>query len=245
MSDYFDGSRVLVPVDLSREDWEDLEPVELLSSTDVLLLGFYPVKDQVSLAQAREQLGEKAQRRLEILNDKFFDLGIEPESELVFSENFSDAVDRVAVEKNCSAILTWNQRMVFEKIGVLLKCKHSIDHVISATVWLMIDQQQEIVFVHFLEEGIDDETREKRKSVLKSNLDYLCDRGFDRDQLKIRMVVVDDPEEAMVKTANEYDVLIMGETEPTVKSTIFGLHHELVQEESDGPVLIVRNPEEN
>lgn len=245
MSDYFDDPSVLIPVDLSKEGWENLEPFELLSSTDVVLLGLYPIKDQVSIAQAREQLGEKANKRLKILSGKFASVGIETDNELVFSQDFPDAIDRAAIEKGCNAILTWNQRMVFNRIGVLVKCEHGIDHVINATAWVMIDQDQEMDLVHFTEEGIDDESCKKRKSVLESSLEYLSDRGIQRDRLNLRIETVKDPKDAIVDAANEYDALIMGETEQTVASVIFGRLHELVQNESDGPVLIVRNPEDD
>lgn len=245
MSDYFDDPTVLVPVDLSKEGWKNLEPFEVLSSTDVILLGLYPIKDQVSLAQAREQLGDKARERLRTLNEKFESVGVEIESELVFSEDFTDAIDRVAVKKNCNAILTWNQRMVFNRIGVLVKCEHGIDHVINATAWLMIDQDQEMELIHFYERGLDDQTRKERESVLRSSLNYLHDRGIDPDvnQLDLRIEAVNDPQQAMVEAANDYDALIMGETDQTVTSVIFGRRHEEVQEEANGPVLIVRNPE--
>lgn len=245
MSDYFDEPSIIIPVDLSRDGWRNLEPVELLSSTDVVLLGLYPIKDQVSLSQAREQLGEKAEKRLRTLCQRFENVGVEPDCELVFSEDFSDAIDRVAVEKGCNGILTWNQKMVFDRIGVLVKCEHGIDHVINATAWLMIDQDQEMDLVHFLETGVDDETYQERKTSLESSLDYLCDRGIDRDRLNLRMEIVEDPQDAMVKAADEYDALIMGETEQTVASVIFGRQHELIQQASQGPVLIVRNPEDH
>lgn len=244
MSDYFDNPTVLVPVNLSKEGWKNLEPFELLSSTDVVLLGLYPIKDQVSLAQARKQLGDKVEKRLRTLSEKFESVGVEADCELVFSEDFTDAIDRAAVKKECNAILTWNQRMVFDRIGVLVKCEHGIDHVISATAWVMVDQDQEMDLVNFLKQDTKDETRAERKSVLESSLGYLCDRGIDRDRLNLRLQEVADPVEAMVKAANKYDALIMGETDQTIASVIFGRRHELVQEESDGPVLIVRNPED-
>lgn len=245
MTYYFDDPSVLVPVDLSKEGWKNLEPFELLSSTDVVLLGLYPIKDQVSLAQAQEQLGEKANKRLRTLSEKFAGVGVETDNELVFSEDISDAIDRVAVEKDCNAILTWNQRMVFQRIGVLVKCEHGIDHVINATAWLMIDQDQEMDLVHFLEKGKDGAVREERKSVLESSLDYLRDRGIDSERLNLRLETVEDLRDAIIDAANEYDALIMGETEQTVASVIFGRLHELVQGESEGPVLVVRNPEDH
>lgn len=244
MSDFIEDLNVLVPVDLSESDWGQLEPCELLSSANVVLLGLYPIKDQVSLAQAREQLGEKAVNRLNTLAEKFKNVGVEVDSQLVFSEDFSEAINRVGVKKDCNATMTWNRKMVFDRIGALVKCKHGIDHVINAVAWLMIDQNQEMDLVHFLEEDVEEEARDQRRSALEASLEYLCDQGIDRSRLNLRMEIVDDPNDAMVNAANEYDALVMGETEETVRSIFFGHRHELVEDESDGPVLIVRNPRE-
>jgi nucleotide-binding universal stress UspA family protein len=243
-ADYFQDARVLVTVDLSNPGWENLEPVELLSSVDVLLLGLYQITDQVSPEQAREQFQEEAEQNIEELRERFNQFGVDVETRLVFCVNFAEAIDRVADEENCNAILTWNEKISFSRIGVFVRAEDRSSHLMDSVASLMADQEQTISLIHYIQEDSEEIERERR-TVLENDKEYLVDRGIDQDQVEIILETVDDVNEKMVEVLNSYDAIVMGETEPTVASRIFGTRHELIQENTAGPILIVRGSHED
>lgn len=245
--DYFEDARVLVTVDLSKPGWENLEPVDLLSSVDVVLLGLYQITDQVSPEQARDQFGEEAQCRLGRLVDRFRDAEVLVDSKLVFSVDFAGTIDRVADEEHCNAILTWNEKKSFRRVGVFLHYQQDWENIIDSVASLMLDEDgdREVELVTFYEEGEEERTFDKLKTILDVQKDYLVDRGLDPDQVSVRIEVTEDPEDALMDAADEYDTVVMGEAKPSVMSTMFGSLHEKIQHNTDGPLLIVRYPHEN
>ncbi len=244
MVDSITPPKVLVPVDLSRSGWEEMEPFELLSSTRSLLLGLYPIKDQVSLDQAREQLEGKVRERLRVLARRFSEVGVDPETEVAFFKSYSDTIDRAVHEHDCSAVISWSRTFRFERIGAFVKCQQAIDHVIEIVGWLLIDRTQEIELVHFLDADTGPDEREKRRSALRSAVGHLKSRGIPEERVRTRVEEVDDLKEAMRRTVHDYDALVMGETERKGAARVFGTLHEAIQEETDGAVVVVRNPEE-
>lgn len=243
-SDYFEGARVLVTVDLSKPGWKDLTPFEMLSSMDVVLLGFHPIPDQTTPEQAEDQLGEEAQRRLDELEKRFDHAGISVVKRLVFSGDFKKTLDTLADEENCTAILTWNERMNFDRIGVFLRADQGRDNIVNNLAAMMVNQDQEVELIHFISEDSEIDDAESR-SILETERDYLVDRGCDEERISIRVDRVSDVDEALSETSNEYDAIVMGETKPSTASEVFGTRHELVQENAEGPVLVVRYPEED
>ncbi len=238
-NDYFQHAKVLVPVDLSKSGWKNLKPFELLSSVDVVLLGLYQITDQVSPEQARDEFGEEAKESLRTLCDRFEDFDVVVESKLMFSVDLTEAIDRVANEEGCNAILTWNEKTVFRDIGVYLRAGEPSTHLLDSVASLMLDKDQTIALIHYFEED-DESLEEERKTVLENKKDYLVDRGLNENQIEIVIEQVEDIDQAMVDSVSDFDAVVMGETEPSVASKIFGTRHEKVQANSDGPVLIVR-----
>jgi nucleotide-binding universal stress UspA family protein len=243
--DYFEDARVLVTVDLSQPGWDNLEPVDLLSSVDVVLLGLYQITDQVSPEQARDSFEDEAQERLARLVDRFRHAGVLVDSKLVFSVDFAETIDQVADEENCNAILTWNEKKSFERVGVFLHYQKDWDNIMDSVAALMFDEDREVELVTFYESDNEERDFDKLKTILDVERDYLVDRGLDPEQVSIRIEVTEDPEESVLETADEYDAVVMGETEPSMASKIFGTFHEKVQNNSRGPLLIVRYPHDD
>jgi hypothetical protein len=242
-SDYFEEAKILVTVDLSKPGWDNLEPAEILSSVDVVLLGLYQITDQVTPEQARDEFEKEAEKRLQTLCKRFKLAGVLVESRLVFCVDLPDAIDRVAEEEDCNAILTWNEKSVFKQIGVFLRGEEESTHLMDSVASMMRDQDQSIALINFIEENNNEKSdtlEQERRTILENDREYLVDRGIEENQVDIIIKKVADVDEAMVETVSDYDAITMGETKPTVATKIFGTRHELVQGETEGPVLIVR-----
>lgn len=241
--DPFQDARILVTVDLSKQGWDNLEPFELLSSTEVVLLGLFQITDQVTPEQARDQFEKKAQERINQLEERFIEAGVIVEKRLHFCVDLAEGIDRVARDEDCTAILTWNETISFNHIGVFYRAYEGRDNILNNVASVMADQDQNVTLVHFIEEDDEGDDYEQEQSILKSDRDYLVEEGLDEKQIDIRLDVVEDIDKALESAADQYDAIIMGETKPTAQSKIFGSRHEHVQENATGPVLIVRYPE--
>lgn len=242
-ADYFEEPRVLVTVDLSKPGWKNLQPFELLSSMEVVLLGLYPITDQVSPEQARDQFGEEAEERMNVLADRFRETGIPVEKCILFGVDLGEAIDRVAESENCTAILTWNESLAFHHIGVFLRAHEARNNILNNVAFLMADQDQQLTLVHFLEDNDDSTDVAEARSILETEREYLIERGLEEEQIEIRIDRVEEIDDAIAETADEFDAVVMGETKPTVGSKIFGTRHELARENASGPIFIVRYPE--
>lgn len=243
MVGYFERSRVLVMVDLSRPGYANLEPTDLLSSTEVVLLGLYPVADQLALEQARTSFEAEAQDNLDTLQERFQQVGVEVEPELVFTHDPQASLDQVACQKECDALLTWNEQRTFDQVGVFLRYQKEWESIIDSVASLMVDEDSDVELVTFYEDDQEDRNYEELKTTLDVQKDYLVDRGVDADQISTCIDEVEDGWQAVIDRADEYDAVVMGEPDPSLMDNIFGTLHEDVDEATDGPVLIVRHPD--
>jgi len=63
---------------------------------------------------------------------------------------------------------------------------------------------------------------------------------MDPDRLTTRIERAGDVPDAIVDAADEYDAVVMGESDPTLATYVFGLPAEQVAERFLGPVLVVQ-----
>ncbi len=232
--------RVLVTVDLSRGDWSELQPVELLSGAEVVLLGVYPITDQVAPEQARDQFQEQASADLESLADRFHQANLNVDTELVFAVDLKEALNRVAEKMNCHAVLTWNDELVFSKLAVLHRGEAEMNQMMDYVARIMAEQSQDVDLIHLYEGGLEEREVTRRRNLLGQQRGLLVEKGLKQGQINIILENVSDVDGALVEKASKYDAIVMGETEPSVKSRLFGTRHELVVEHAKGVVLIVR-----
>lgn len=114
-------TRILVPVELPEPDDIAQEMVDLLVDTRVVLLGWFETPDQLSPEQARDEIDDTGEERLEALADKFRDAGVETEVRHVFTPDLVDTVGRVAREEGCDAALLNGPLVSYGGIVVLLR----------------------------------------------------------------------------------------------------------------------------
>ena len=74
----------------------------------------------------------------------------------------------------------------------------------------------------------------------------LVERGLEPDDLRTLIEDADAPLDAIADRAESHDAVVMGETDPSVTTFVFGLPSEQVAERFLGPVLVVQRerPEE-
>lgn len=80
------GSTILIPVDVASDSHPAQSLVDLCRSVDVVLLGYYPVRDQAPPAQIKAERESEAASTLEEIADVFRTSGIDVTETLVFTE---------------------------------------------------------------------------------------------------------------------------------------------------------------
>jgi nucleotide-binding universal stress UspA family protein len=70
------------------------------------------------------------------------------------------------------------------------------------------------------------------------------DHGLDPSLLDLSTLAADDPADAIVDQAEAYDLVVLGETEPSVREILFGTVPEQIVTTTDVPVIVVRHEDE-
>ncbi|MEF8853576.1 MAG: universal stress protein [Haloarculaceae archaeon] len=231
-----DGATVLVPVDVSDEVSVSPGVATALDASAVVLLGYYPVPEQAAPAQIKGENEAVADRRLAAFAERFDD----PTRVLVFTGDSDETVARVAGEHGCDAVLTLGTADVggVARVLVALRGETNLDRIVSVVGALLRESDAEVTLFHAQTEGSD-----LGEFVLRGAADRLTEAGVDRDRIDWRLAAAGDPVAEIASLAGEYDLVVLGESKPSLRQRIFGTVPEDVTERIDCPTLVVRNVE--
>lgn len=231
------SSSVLVPVDISGDEQPAQPLIDLCRSVDIVLLGYYPVPDQVAPAQLREDHESDATAALADVAEKFRDSGIDVTDVLVFTHDRIETMDRVANEHGCDAVLTVGTGERIERVLVPVRGGTNLERIVLllADVMRMSD-----VSVTFLHSAVDDEP-DNGELLVRGAMDRLSEAGVDRERIDWQLADEDSPFDEIIELAQEYGLLVLGETKPSLRERIFGTVPSRVVDEVDKPAFIVRD----
>ena len=232
-------SSILVDVELP--DPEPLSPtlIEVLSPLRVVLLGWFAVPEQTSPAQARDQFGDEAQDTLDAIAQRFEEAGAEGTTRLVFTGDELDTISRISVEEDCDAVLIPGAMDALRRVLVPLRGLENARRIAPFVADLCRDATATVTLLHVVE---DEETKaSSRETVLTPAADRMRDRGLDTSLLELDAVAAADPADAIVDRAEAYDLVVLGETEPSVREILFGTVPERIVTTTDVPVIVVRH----
>ncbi|PSP48656.1 hypothetical protein BRC67_12235 [Halobacteriales archaeon QH_3_68_24] len=230
------GTTVLVPVDVSDELSVGPSVAAALDASAVVVLGYYPVPEQAAPAQIRSENETAADSRLSAFAEHFDD----PTTVLVFTGDRDETVARVAREHDCDVVLTPGTAGVerVERVLVALRGQTNLDRIVSVVGELFRETEAGITLFHAATDDSD-----LGEFVLRGAADRLTEAGVDRDRADWRLASADDPVTEIAEIAGGYDLVVLGESEPSLRQRIFGTVPEDVTERIDRPALVVRNVE--
>ena len=232
-----DRPSILVPVRvLEGESIPDGVP-ELLADAHVVLLGYHVVPDQTATGQARLQFEERATRRLDEFEELFTAAGATVERRLVFTHDGQQTIDRTIYERGCLAVLAPNATGEVEDVLVAVRGTVGADRLTRLVAGVFGDRDVTVTLYHVTGEG---ETAEDAETLLDGLVERLGRLGVDPDRLATRVDVDGGVPGAIVDAADEYDAVVMGETDPSLVTYVFGLPADQVAERFLGPVLVVQ-----
>ena len=225
-------------IDLSDDDPIARSLIELCHSVEVILLGYYPVPDQVTPAQLRQNHESDARATLNEIAGTFGDIDVT--DVLVFTHDREDTIDRVANQYGCEAVLTMGEAERIDRVLVPIRGDTNLNRIVSLLAAVMRMSDASITFFHSVAEDSDPSHGE---FLVRGAVDSLHEAGIDSDRIDWRLSETESPQNEIIELAREYDLLILGETKPSLRERIFGTVPSRIADEVDKPAFIVRNIE--
>ena len=231
-------SSILVPVDVSGDNLPAQPLVDLCRSVDVVLLGYYPVPDQVAPAQLRQDYESEATATLAEMADEFRASGIDITDVLVFTHDRTDTIDRVANEHACDAVLTPSEVERIKRVLVPVRGDTNLERIVSLLAGIMRMSDVSVTFFHSVAEDSDPSHGE---FLVHGAVDRLDEAGIQRERIDWQLSDEESPHDEIVELAREYDLLVLGETKPSLGERILGTVPTRIVNAVNEPAFIVRD----
>ena len=231
-------SSILVPVDVSGDNLPAQPLVDLCRSVDVVLLGYYPVPDQVAPAQLRQNYESESTATLAEMADEFRASGIDITDVLVFTHDRTDTIDRVANEHGCDAVLTPGEVERIKRVLVPVRGDTNLERIVSLLAGIMRMSDVSVTFFHSVAEDSDPSHGE---FLVRGAVDRLDEAGIQRERIDWQLSDEESPHDEIIELAREYDLLILGETKPSLGERILGTVPTRIVDEVNKPAFIVRD----
>lgn len=232
---------VLVPVEVLEGETVPESVIDLLATLPVVVLGYHELPEQTPPGQARLQFEDQAQSKLDDLAAAFREAGGGAETRLVFTHDEEQTLDRIADETGCEAILIPNPAPDVHRLLVPVGTDVDLDRIAGFVAALVGDRDIELTLFTV---AADDEAAAVGRTMLEDATANLAERGISHDAVGSTVTVSDTPGQAIATAAADHDAVVMGETEPSLRSLLFGDLSEQVAAQSLGPVIVVRQAAE-
>ena len=234
-----DRPTVLVPLEVLEGETLPVGIPDLLANANVVLLGYHVLPEQTATEQARDQFGEKAMKKLTVYADTLSNAGATTETRLVFTHDEQTTINRLIYEYECLAVLVPNSVEQLNSVLVAVRGTVGIGRNTRLVAGLFAGTDIDVTLYHILG---DDEAEDHAESLLGAVRDDLVDRGMDPASID---TLIETPTEqtaidAIAQHGETHDAVVMGETDPTVTTFVFGMPAEQVAERFLGPVLVVQ-----
>lgn len=225
---------ILVPVDVSVGELPSLEFVDRLGPISVVVLGYFPVPDQAAPALIKDEYEAEAEARLRQLAEEHPGLT----EVLVFTHDRDASIDRIAAEYDCDAVLTTGNATDLDRVLVPLRGDVNLDRIVSVTARLLQASDATATLFH---STADDADASYGEFLLRGAVDRFVDLGVDESRIDWQLVEGGDPRADIVALADEYDIVVFGESEPSLRDRILGDVLSRIVDDIDRPALVVRD----
>ena len=232
-----DRPSILVPVRVLEGESIPEGIPELLANAHVVLLGYHVIPEQTAPGQAQMQFEERAAQRLDEFETILEDAGATVERRLVFTHDGQKTIDRTIYEHDCLAVLVPNATGPPEDVLVAVRGAVGIDRLARVVAGLFGEGDVAVTLYHIASE---DETDEDVETLLDGMVGRLTEQGMNESSIETRIERDRDAMDAIVEAAEGFDAVVMGETDPSLTTFVFGMPADQVAERFLGPVLVVQ-----
>jgi nucleotide-binding universal stress UspA family protein len=261
-SDMHDRPRTLLPVRVLEGESIPEGVPELLANAHVILLGYHVIPDQTATAQARDQFEDTASSKLETYTAILEEAGATVESQLVFTHDAQTTLDRITAEEDCLSVLIPNAAGQIENVFVAVRGTVGIDAFVQLIAGLFAPAQEAeglsdrlrmiLPLGRAAEPGVgitlyhvagENETDEDVQTLLDAVASRLMAEGVPEAAIDTQIERGGNSQEMIVDAAADYDTIIMGESDPSVSTFLFGMTADQVAKQFLGPVFVVQHGE--
>ncbi|MGQ4554637.1 universal stress protein [Halobellus sp. GM3] len=232
-----DRPSILVPLRVLEGESVPEGVPALLADAHVVMLGYHVIPEQTAPGQARMQFEERATARLDDYEAIFEEAGATVERRLVFTHNGQKTIDRTIHEHDCLAVLVPNATGAVDDVLVAVRGTVGIDRLARVVAGVFGAMDTSVTLYHVAEA---DETDEDIGTLLDGMADRLGELGVDESRIETRTEREQGPLDAIVDAAESFDAVVMGETDPSLATFVFGMPSDQVAEQFLGPVLVVQ-----
>jgi len=232
-----DRPSILVPLRVLEGESVPEGVPELLMNAHVVLLGYHVVPEQTAPGQARLQFEGGAMSRLDDYKAIFEDAGATVERRLVFTHDGQRTISRTINEHDCMAVLVPNATGEVDDVLVAIRGTVGIGRLARVVAGVFGAMDTSITLYHVAEA---EETDEDIETLLNGMIDRLGELGVDGSRINTRVEREQRPLDAIVDAAETFDAVVMGETDPSLVTFVFGMPADQVANRFLGPVLVVQ-----
>lgn len=225
---------ILVPVDVSSSAAPALEVLDFLQPYEVVLLGYFPVPDQAEPAHLKDEFEAEAAARLSEIADGRDNL----QEVLVFTHDREATIDRVADQFGCDAVLAAGETEGIDRILVPIRGDVNLDRIMSVVANLLHASAATVTVFHSVAEGGDSSQAD---ALLQEAIDGLVEQGIARERIDHQLAEDGDPHDRIADLGTEHDIVVLGESEPSLRERIIGSFLSRILDETEIPALVVRD----
>ena len=229
--------RVLVPVDVLGGESVPSTVIEALASVPVVLLGYREIPDQTATEQARAEFGDRARVKLDELASAFEAAGCPVTTRLVFTHDRFETFERVALADGCDAVLLPNPAPGLERVLVAIRGGVNVEYIVELVAAVFADTEVGVTIFHVAESDAD---RDRKREALDEAAATLVERGIGRDRIDVTVAIDGSPTDAIVDAADDHDLLVVGESRPSIRRFIFRDRAKRIARRTVDPVLVIR-----
>lgn len=232
-----DRPTILVPIRVLEGQSVPEGVPELLANAHVVLLGYHVIPEQTAPGQAKMQFEERATHRLDEYEAIFERAGATVERRLVFTHDGQKTIDRTVAEHDCVAVLVPNATGAVEEVLVAVRGTVGLDRLARVVAGVFGEMDASVTLYHV---AAPEETDEDVGTLLDGLVDRLGDLGMDESTIETRIERDREPLDAIVDAADSFDAVVMGESDPSLTTFVFGMPADQVANRFLGPVLVVQ-----
>ena len=229
---------VLVPFEPPDSDPVPPVIVETLAAMEVVALGHYGLPEQTPPSVGRDRFEADARAALDDLARPFVDAGVPVTTRLVFGKARDGTIDRVAVEEDCDVIPTPGRAEAVERLIVPLRGEENVDRILSVVAELLATTDASVTLFH----ADGDADRLPGEEPLADATGRLVEAGVDRAPIGRELSTDDDAGGRIVDLGDAFDLIVLGETEPSLRDRMLGTAPAQVTADTDEPTFVVRTP---
>jgi nucleotide-binding universal stress UspA family protein len=229
--------RILIPFELPDANPVPPAVVGAVRPMEVVVLGHFGLPEQTPPSVGRDQFEAEAGAELEDLAAAFGESGVDVTTRLVFGKDRAKTIDRIAVEEECDVILTPGDATAIERVLVPLRGDDNFDRILSFVAELLAASGASATLYHTASEA----DRRPGQEILADAADRLAAEGVDPDRITQRLAEDGDPRDAIVEAGEAFDVLVLGESEPSLRDRVFGELLAGITVDTSEPTFVIRD----